>query len=169
MTPSVTIDVQIASRVAGIPAAAQLRKWARAALMAPSAPPATSAVGGRRRTATGISGALLTLRIVNRAQAQRLNRDFRGKDYATNVLTFAYGTAPLAADIVLCVQVVAREAREQGKTAAAHYAHLSVHGVLHAQGFDHANPREAQRMEARETAILGTLGIANPYQTMNHG
>ena len=176
VTPGVTIEVQIASRVAGIPSAALLRKWVRAAQMAPSAPSALSAPsapGGRRRSAADGSSALLTLRIVNRAEAQRLNHDFRAKDYATNVLTFAYGTAPLAADIVLCAQVVAREAREQGKTVAAHYAHLSVHGVLHAQGFDHENPRDAQRMEAREIAILGTLGFANPYQesvpTSNHG
>ncbi len=174
-----TIEVQIASRIAGIPSATLLRKWARAALAVPSAPlalpvlSAPSAPGGRRRSAADGSGARVTLRIVNRAEAQRLNRDFRAKDYATNVLTFAYGTAPLEADIVLCAQVVAREAREQRKNHAAHYAHLSVHGVLHALGFDHENPRDAQRMEAREIAILGTLGFANPYQesvpTSNHG
>ena len=171
------IEVQIASRVAGIPATALLRKWVRAALRVPpsasSARSAPSAPAGRRRTAADGSGALLTLRIVNRAEAQRLHRDFRGKDYATNVLTFAYSTAPLEADIVLCAQVLAREAREQGKSLAAHYAHLTMHGVLHAQGFDHEKPRDAERMEAREIAILGTLGFANPYQesvpNLNHG
>lgn len=138
-----TIAIQIASKAAGIPSAAQLRKWARAAL------------GG---------DASLTLRIANRAQAQRLNRDFRSRDYATNVLTFVYSAAPVEADIVLCAQVVAREARDQGKARAAHYAHLTVHGVLHAQGFDHEKPRDAQRMEAREIAILSKLGFANPYE-----
>lgn len=138
-----TIAIQIASKAAGIPSAAQLRKWARAAL-------------------TG--DASLTLRIANRAEAQRLNRDFRSRDYATNVLTFVYSAAPVEADIVLCTQVVAREARDQGKARAAHYAHLTVHGVLHAQGFDHEKPRDAQRMEAREIAILSKLGFANPYE-----
>ena len=138
------ITIQIASKAAGIQSAAQLRKWARAALE---------------------EDASLTLRIVNRAEAQRLNRDFRGKDYATNVLTFAYGTSPVEADIVLCAQVIAREAREQDKTLAAHYAHLTVHGILHALGFDHEKPRDAKRMEAREVAILSKLGFANPYET----
>ena len=138
------IAVQIVSRLRGIPAAAAFRKWVRAAL--PSA-------------------AHITLRIVNAAEAQRLNRDFRHKNYATNVLTFEYGGMPLAADIVLCAKVVAREAREQGKLPAAHYAHLAVHGGLHAQGFDHENPRDAQKMEAREIEILGKLGFANPYET----
>ena len=105
------------------------------------------------------------MRVVNRAEAQRLNHSYCGKNYATNVLTFAYGGAPLEADIVLCAQVVAREAREQGKLLAAHYAHLTVHGVLHAQGLDHENARDAQKMEAREIAILGKLGFENPYET----
>jgi probable rRNA maturation factor len=94
-----------------------------------------------------------------------LNRDFRDRDYATNVLTFAYGGAPVSADIVLCAQVVAREAREQGKSVADHYAHLTVHGALHALGFDHERARDAVRMEAREVEILGTLGIDNPYES----
>lgn len=128
----------------GIPSAASFRKWAQAALA---------------------KDAVVTLRIVNRAEAQRLNRSYRRKNYATNVLTFAYGGAPLEADIVLCAQVVAREAREQGKLLAAHYAHLTVHGALHAQGLDHENARDAQKMEAREIAILGKLGFENPYET----
>ena len=137
------ITVQIASKAAGVPSAAQLRKWARAALE---------------------DDAGITLRVVNRAEGKRLNRDFRGKDYATNVLTFCYQADPVAADIVLCAQVVAQEAKAQDKTVAAHFAHLTVHGVLHARGFDHENPRTAQRMEARERAILGKLGFANPYE-----
>ena len=138
-----TTVIQIASRVAGVPRAAQLRAWARPALAA---------------------AAKLTLRIVNRAEARRLNRDFRGKDYAANVLTFVYTLAPVEADIVLCAQVVAHQARAQGKSLAAHYAHLTVHGVLHAQGFDHEKARDARRMEAREIAILSKLGFANPYE-----
>lgn len=137
------ITVQLASLVRGLPTSAALRTWVRAALAA---------------------DANLTLRVVNRAEAQRLNSDFRGKDYATNVLTFVYGTSPVEADIVLCAQVVSREARDQGKPLAAHYAHLTVHGVLHAQGFDHGKARDARLMEAREIAILSKLGFANPYE-----
>ena len=97
------------------------------------------------------------------AEARRLNRDFRGKDYATNVLTFVYGDTPLAGDIVICAPVVAREAREQGKAVAAHWAHLVVHGLLHLQGHDHERDDEARRMERREKRILAGLGFADPY------
>ena len=111
------------------------------------------------------SDAEITVRIVDAEEGQRLNREFRGKDYATNVLTFDYAQAPMVmADLVLCAPVVAREAKEQGKTLAAHYAHLLVHGTLHAQGWDHETSEEdAQEMEARETAILAGLGVRNPY------
>jgi len=107
----------------------------------------------------------ITVRIVGAEEGQRLNREFRGKDYATNVLTFDYTQQPLVmADLVLCAPVVAREAREQRKTLADHYAHLLVHGTLHAQGWDHETSEEdAQEMEARETAILAGLGVRNPY------
>jgi probable rRNA maturation factor len=108
----------------------------------------------------------LTLRLVNAAEGRKLNRSFRGRDYATNVLTFVYhdpGAARLMGDLVLCVPVVTREAREQGKSLEAHYAHLTVHGALHLAGMDHERPRAARRMEAHETAILESLGIANPY------
>ena len=107
----------------------------------------------------------ITVRIVGEAEGRRLNHEFRGKDYATNVLTFDYQQEPIAmADLVLCAPVVEREAREQGKTLAEHYAHLLVHGTLHAQGWDHETSEEdAQEMEAYETAILAGLGFADPY------
>ena len=107
----------------------------------------------------------LTVRVVGEAEGRALNRDFRGKDYATNVLTFDYAHEPVVmADLVLCAPVVAREAAEQGKPLRAHYAHLLVHGALHAQGWDHeTSEAEAEVMEAREIAILAALGFANPY------
>lgn len=111
------------------------------------------------------SDAEITVRIVDNQEAQALNRDYRHKDYATNVLTFDYSQAPLVlADLVLCAPVIAREAAEQGKTLRAHYAHLLVHGALHAQGWEHdSSPRAARAMEAREIAILAGLGFASPY------
>lgn len=107
----------------------------------------------------------ITLRFVGGAEGRRLNRDYRGSDHATNVLTFAYAQTPsVAADIVLCVPVVRREAREQGKTARDHFAHLIVHGVLHARGFDHDTQARAREMEAREVEILSRFGVADPYR-----
>ena len=111
-----------------------LRKWARAA-----------------------SAAVLTLRIVGEREGRRLNRAYRKKNRATNVLTFATG------DVVLCHPVIRREAHAQGKSVAAHYAHLVVHGVLHLRGYDHENKRDAERMEAREIRILRRAGIRDPY------
>ncbi|MBQ0917810.1 MAG: rRNA maturation RNase YbeY [Hydrogenophaga sp.] len=107
----------------------------------------------------------ITVRIVDAEEGQALNRDYRGKDYATNVLTFDYATDPLVmADLVLCAPVVAREAAELKKPLAEHYAHLLVHGTLHAQGWDHeTSEADAEAMEARETAILAGLGQPNPY------
>lgn len=142
--------IQRASRLASIPTDRQLRRWLRAALDAVGQP------------------AELTLRIVNAAEGRNLNSAFRGKDYATNVLTFVYHpprNSPLMGDVVLCAPVVAREAREQGKTTLDHYAHLVVHGALHLAGHDHERPREAARMEALEVEILAGLGIADPYRS----
>lgn len=136
-----TLHVQRASRAAHIPADTVLRRWARAA---------------------GVSGEV-TVRYVAAAEGRRLNREFRGRDYATNVLSFAYARKPLAGDVVICAPVVAREAREQRKSAAEHHAHLLIHGLLHLAGFDHEHARDAARMEARERSILARLGFADPY------
>jgi probable rRNA maturation factor len=107
----------------------------------------------------------IAVRIVGAEEGQALNRQYRGKDYATNVLTFDYTREPVvAADLVLCAPVVEREAREQAKPLEAHYAHLLVHGALHAQGYDHeAGEREAAEMESLEVLLLGALGYPSPY------
>ena len=136
------IVIQRASRASHIPPDNRLRRWARAAL-------------------TGT--ATITVRYVGESEGRRLNRDYRDKDYATNVLSFAYQQRPLAGDIVICAPVVAREARAQGKPVSAHHAHLLVHGLLHLLGYDHEEAREAARMERRERAILARLGIPDPY------
>lgn len=124
----------------------------------------------RHRVARWIRAALespgeITVRIVDEDEGRALNRDFRGKDYATNVLTFDYQRAPqVVADLVLCAPVVAREARELRLPLPAHYAHLLVHGALHAQGYDHLRTAQARAMEARESALLLALGFADPYR-----
>ena len=108
--------------------------------------------------------ATLTVRIVDAEEGEALNREWRGQGHATNVLTFAYAVEPeITADLVLCAPVVEREAEEQGVTVEHHYAHLLVHGTLHAQGFDHQDDADAVRMEARETEILVSLGLVDPY------
>ena len=110
--------------------------------------------------------AQLNVRFVGEEEGRTLNRTYREKDYATNVLTFSYAEGdedPVAADIVLCCPVVEKEAKEQGKPLLAHYAHLIVHGALHAQGYDHEDPADAEEMEGIETEILGDLGFADPY------
>ena len=110
------------------------------------------------------SDAEITVSIVDASEGQALNREYRKKNYATNVLTFDYTLEPLVtADLVLCAPVVAQEAQDQGKTLQAHYAHLIVHGALHAQGWDHELDEDAQVMELREAEILARLGFENPY------
>ena len=138
------VAIQRASRATHIPSDPLLRRWARAALAREAA---------------------VTLRYVAEAEGRRLNREFRGKDYATNVLTFVYEWGNgLEGDVVICAPVVAREAREQGKPVRAHHAHLLVHGLLHLQGMDHeGSAAEAKRMERREREVLRRLGFGDPY------
>ncbi|WP_374255688.1 rRNA maturation RNase YbeY [Aquabacterium sp.] len=114
------------------------------------------------------SDAELAVRIVDAEEGQALNRDYRQKDYATNVLTFDYAHEPVVmADLILCAPVVEREAKEQNKDLVAHYAHMLVHGALHAQGWDHIEEDEAQAMEQREREIMAKLGFADPYAGEN--
>ena len=139
---------------AGMPAATSFRKWVAAAL------------AGRIREAD------LAIRLVDEKEGRALNHHYRGKDYATNVLSFPAElpeglpkgvTLPLLGDLVLCAPVVAREAKEQGKPLNAHYAYLTVHGCLHLLGWDHEDPREAEAMEQLEREILAGLGLPDPY------
>ena len=110
----------------------------------------------------------ITVRIVSSEEGQRLNREFRSKDYATNVLTFNYSHEPVVvADLVICAEVVEREAAEAGIGVADHYAQMLIHGTLHAQGFDHEADDEAECMEARESELMVLLGFADPYQRHN--
>jgi probable rRNA maturation factor len=133
------------------------------------ADPAHRALLPRHKVARWIRAGLelpaaITVRIVGEEEGRALNREYRKKDYATNVLTFDYVQEPeIEADLVLCAPVVAREAKEQKIDVAAHYAHLLVHGTLHAQGYDHEVDDEAACMEARETEVLAGLGFADPY------
>jgi probable rRNA maturation factor len=112
------------------------------------------------------SDAEIAVRLVDAEEGQALNRDYRQKDYATNVLTFDYAHEPVVmADLIICAPVIEREAQEQGKTVLEHYAHMLVHGTLHAQGWDHEDPQEAEAMEAREREVMAQLGFADPYGT----
>lgn len=154
MRPELSLSVQYAVAEPRLPRW-RLRRWAGYALQA-------AADDGL----SDLAAAELGLRLVGQAEGRRLNREFRGRDYATNVLTFEYGIGPDATargDIIVCVPVLAREAREQRKPLLAHAAHLTVHGVLHALGYDHIDEHDAQRMEALETAVLARMGLPDPY------
>ncbi|MET0936752.1 MAG: rRNA maturation RNase YbeY [Luteibacter sp.] len=146
------VAVGYAASRKGVPASASFRRWIEAALK-----------GARRRKATEVS-----VRIVDAEEGQALNLQYRGRDYATNVLSFPVELPPgvdlpLIGDLVICAPVVAREAAEQGKKPADHWAHLTVHGTLHLLGYDHMDEGEAEAMEALETKILAGLGISDPY------
>lgn len=143
------IAVQYAAPRRGVPAPASLRRWARAALA--------------DRTGD------VTLRVVGAPESCDLNRTYRGRDYATNVLSFPVpelpdGTRPIRGDLVLCAPLIAREAREQGKAPDAHWAHMVVHGCLHLCGYDHEAKAEAERMENLERKLLAGLGYPDPYR-----
>ena len=147
----IELDLQLATAASALPGEAQLRRWCELAL--------------RQRTAPSE----LTIRIVDEAEGRELNRTWRGKDYATNVLSFPAEIPeglldiPLLGDLVICAQVVAREAAEQDKSADAHWAHLTIHGCLHLLGYDHIEDAEAEEMEALERQLLAELGYPDPY------
>jgi probable rRNA maturation factor len=137
------VNVQIATRAKHVPSGAHLRRWARAAL-------------GPR--------AEVTVRVADAREGRALNRRYRNKDYATNVLSFSYETGRVTlGDVVLCATVVLREAREQKKSVEAHFAHMTVHGMLHLRGYDHQSADCARVMENRERRILRGLGFSDPY------
>ena len=144
MKKSLKLAVQYATDDAEIPTRPQFRRWVKAALM---------------------QDAEIVLRLVDETEGRELNQQFRHKNYATNVLTFVYNdTPPLTGDIVLCTPVVSQEAQQQHKDLLAHYAHLTVHGILHLQGYDHIEDAEAVIMEQMETQILARLGYDDPYR-----
>ncbi len=150
------VEIQFASRKPWVPSRPALTRWAAAAHLR----------AARRRS----TAAELCIRVVGAAESRRLNRQFRGKDYATNVLSFPAaigppgGAAGALGDLVVCAPVVAHEAREQGKARAAHWAHMIVHGVLHLHGFEHEESRAARRMERSEVEILAGFGYQDPYR-----
>ncbi|MGH8190979.1 MAG: rRNA maturation RNase YbeY [Rhodanobacteraceae bacterium] len=150
--PGPVVHIGYALPRRGVPAPDSFRHWVAAALD-----------GARHHEA-----AELSIRIVGAREGRHLNQRYRGKDHATNVLSFPAElprgvTSPLLGDLVICAPVVAREAREQGKTPRGHYAHLTVHGILHLLGYDHQNDRDAKCMESLETRVLAALGIADPH------
>lgn len=151
MTGRVIVDLQLETDATALPPEADFQHWANTAWQ-------------------GDDETEVTIRLVNEDESAELNHQYRGKDSPTNVLSFPFEappgiSIPLLGDLVICAAVVAREAREQGKTPAAHWAHMVVHGMLHLQGYDHEDDAEAEAMEALETRLLHTLGFADPYQT----
>jgi probable rRNA maturation factor len=138
-----SLAVQYASTAENIPTRAQFRRWAQAALQ---------------------RDASLTLRIVDEAEGRELNKAYRGKDYATNVLTFVLDEEPLYGDVIVCAPVVEKEAAVQRKELLAHYAHMTIHALLHLQGYDHENDKDAAEMEALETQLMLKLSHPDPYQ-----
>ena len=143
-TPKLSLAVQYASHVSDSPGRSQLRRWFQRALQ---------------------RDLRVTLRLVDEAEGRELNRQFRGKDYATNALTFVYDEPEeLSGDVVICVPVVQREAAEQGKSFTAHFAHMVIHATLHLQGYDHENEADALEMEALERRLMLELRHPDPYQ-----
>ena len=151
-TKRLNLSVQYACNATGVPLRPQIRAWARAAL-----------------NVDGMRGGQITIRFVDIEEGQALNREYRDKDYATNVLSFPadvpdeFLDIPLLGDLVICVAVVEREAAEQGKELEAHWAHLVIHGCLHLLGYDHIDDDEAEEMEALERTLLAELGHPDPY------
>lgn len=158
MPPELRLAVQYAAPAPELPRW-RIRRWVQRGIHAA----AHELSGASQQPPQAVE---LTLRLVDATEARELNREFRGRDYATNVLTFEYGTDPdgtAHGDVVLCLPVLHDEAREQGKPLQHHAAHLIIHGVFHALGYDHETPEDAERMETLETTVLGKLGIRNPY------
>jgi probable rRNA maturation factor len=153
MNSTLSLAVQYASEAAGLPTRAHFRRWIKIALQ---------------------HDAAMTLRIVDEAEGRELNRNYRGKDYATNVLTFVYDDAeprnsgPLSGDVVICAPVVAQEAAMQHKDPLAHYAHLTIHATLHLQGYEHETDADAAAMETLETALMLKLHYPDPYQASQY-
>lgn len=164
MSDGFSLAVQYASVARNLPTRAQFRRWIKAAL---------HPQGVRRRVPGSFAATLplqreanITMRIVDEPEGRELNRNYRGKDYATNVLTFVYDDdKPLSGDVVICAPVVEREAAEQHKVLLAHYAHLTLHAALHLQGFEHENDADAAEMEALEIALMLKLRYPDPYRT----
>lgn len=162
------VEVQLATRRPWVPGPVTLRRWARAAHAAGLA---SLPVRKRRMHATVRQGAAACLRIVGSAESRRLDREYRGKDQPTNVLSFPSSPEERVAvgilgDLVICAPVVAREALEQRKTLRAHWAHMVVHGTLHLLDYDHESARDARTMEALEVEILRGLGFHDPYRPL---
>ena len=145
-SPSFSLAVQYVTEAENLPTRPQFRRWIKSSLQ---------------------REVQIVLRIVDESEGRELNKNFRGKDYATNVLTFVYDDSDvLSGDVVICAPVVEREAHDQKKELHAHYAHLAIHATLHLQGYDHENEQDAATMESLETAIMMKLGYADPYRVV---